>query len=149
MLNTTITIEHKSDYLNDSFDLKHSQEDKILNSQNEFMKSKSIPLSTSSSSSSSSPSTSPLADHYVSQNSERNCDNNQKSDELIENEIRLLNSEKNKLAKEKKLFYEQKLKFEKEANLCRKISTELSNAKREFSEEQEVNKKFSFKCLHF
>lgn len=133
LLNTTITIEHKSDYLNDSFDL--NQDEKILDSQNEFMKSKSLPLSMSSSSSSSSPSSnSPLADNY-----HQNSDNNksQKPDEEYEKELKMINLEKNKLAKEKKLFYEQKLKFEKEANMCRKISNELSNAKKAFAEEQE------------
>lgn len=116
MLNTTITIDNKSDYLCDS------------ESKHEFMnnfKAKSMPLSTSSSSSSS-PSTSPLTDHFV-----------QKSDDLIDNEIKIINEERIKLSKEKKLFYEQKLKIEKEAIICRKITTELNNAKKAFEEEQE------------
>lgn len=136
LLNTTITIEHKSDYLNDSFDLNLNQDEKMLASQNEFMKSKSIPLSSYSSSSSSSPSsTSPLADNYE-QNSDYN--NQQKeSEETIKKEMQMLNLEKIKLFKEKKLFYEQKIKFENEASMCRKISNELNIAKKAFEEEQE------------
>lgn len=123
LMNTTITIE---------------KDDTNTPGTNEFInsfKTKNTPLSTSSSSSSSSPSSiSPLTDHY--QQDKQDHETNQHNANLLD-EIKLINDEKLKLAREKKLFYEQKLKLEKEANLCRKISADLSNTKKQFDEEQE------------
>lgn len=72
----------------------------------------------------------------------------QTPNDLIENEILFLNEEKTKLAKEKKLFYEQKLKLEKDSIIFRKLTNELNYSKKEFEKEQEnfyESKLFSLK----
>jgi len=72
----------------------------------------------------------------------------QTPNDLIENEILFLNEEKAKLAKEKKLFYEQKLKLEKDSIIFRKLTNELNYSKKEFEKEQEnfyESKLFSLK----
>jgi hypothetical protein len=72
----------------------------------------------------------------------------QTPNDLIENEILFLNEEKAKLAKEKKLFFEQKLKLEKDSIIFRKLTNELNYSKKEFEKEQEnfyESKLFSLK----
>ena len=68
--------------------------------------------------------------------------------DLTVNEILILNEEKAKLAKEKKLFFEQKLKLEKDSIIFRKLTNELNYSKKEFEKEQEnfyESKLFSLK----
>lgn len=149
ILNTTFTIEEPSN--------------KNTDKKGGYFFDKTISSSTSSSSASP-PSMSLLSEHLEKiQNSNKSSRSNvsnfmsrfqvepketekQSSNEIessyneectIKSELRKLKNDRNKLANEKKYFYEQKLKLDDETNVFRKISTELNKQKKDFEEEQE------------
>ena len=138
ILNTTFTIEEPSN--------------KNTDKKGGYFFDKTISSSTSSSSASP-PSMSLLSEHLEKiQNSNKSSRSNvsnfmsrfqvepketekQSSNEIessyneectIKSELRKLKNDRNKLANEKKYFYEQKLKLDDETNVFRKISTELN-----------------------
>lgn len=130
ILNATFTIDDTE---------KHSKK-----SNNYFM-DKNVSSSTSSSSASP-PSMSLLTEHLEKiHNSNKahspgkakkgfvkNCEENS-----LFSEQTTLQTERKKLALEKKHFYEQKLKLEQEATACHKISNELAKKQNDFQDEQE------------